>query len=149
MKKVIASLLWLTVSATALTSCSGNQEGAETSTNAAIEEKMAVFSVVGEDVYDFGEVIDGDTVAHTFKFVNKGEFPLIINNVQTSCGCTAPEWPKQPIAPGEESSIQVRFDTRGKLGQQVKTIAVLANTKEGSSQLTIKGVVKEAASATN
>jgi hypothetical protein len=148
MKRVIASLLWLSVSATVLTSCSKSQESGEATTNSSIEEKMAVFSVIGDSVYEFGNVVEGDTVQHTFKFVNKGEFPLIINNVQTSCGCTAPEWPKQPIAPGEESAIQVRFDTRGKLGQQVKTIAVLTNTKEGSNQLTIKGTVNPMATAT-
>lgn len=108
---------------------------------------MAVLSLIDGEVHDFGVVTEGDTVEHTFKFVNKGEYPLIISNVQTSCGCTAPEWPRNPVGPGEESAIQVRFDTHAKVGPQVKTIVVMANTKEATTNLKIQGIVNAASAA--
>ncbi len=141
MKKLISGILCLLSGLIFLASC-GSKEGA--SDEKSVEDKMAVFSLIGEEIHDFGVVTEGDTVKHTFRFVNKGEYPLIINNVQTSCGCTAPEWPKNPVGPGEESEIQVRFDTHAKVGPQVKTIVVMANTKEGTSSLKIQGIVNAA-----
>ena len=145
MKKLMFSILFLFSGLLLFTSCGGNE--GSSSDSKTTEEKMAVLSLIGEEIHDFGVVTEGDTVEHIFRFVNKGEYPLIINNVQTSCGCTAPEWPRNPISSGEESSIRVRFDTHAKVGPQVKTIVVMANTKEGASNLKIQGIVN-AASAT-
>lgn len=142
MNKFVFSILFLVAGVFILTSC-GSKDG-NTTDNGHVEDKMAVLSLIGEEVHDFGVVTEGDTVEHTFRFVNKGEYPLIINNVQTSCGCTAPEWPREPIAAGQESSILVRFDTHAKVGPQVKTIVVMANTKEGTSNLKIQGIVNAA-----
>ncbi|TDB65111.1 DUF1573 domain-containing protein [Arundinibacter roseus] len=110
-----------------------------------LKEKMPVMTLLDSATFQFGSVKEGDIVEHTFRFRNEGEFPLIINNVSASCGCTIPEWPRDPIAPEEESSILVRFNSKGKPGQQVKTITVYANTEPASSELRLQGIVQAAA----
>ncbi len=92
--------------------------------------------------YNFGEVESGDVVEHVFAFTNSGEAPLIISNAKASCGCTVPEWPKDPIAPGAEGKIKVRFDTKGKSGVQNKVVTITANTQPSQSEVLIKGMVK-------
>lgn len=103
-----------------------------------------------EKSYDFGEITQGDKVEHVFKFKNTGDTDLIIKNVKTSCGCTAPEWPKEPIAAGETSEIKVVFNSRGKNGNQSKNIMIYANVPDGltSVKITAKVNVPEKEEAT-
>ena len=108
-----------------------------------LKSKIPVITLLGDSTYQFGNINEGDIVEHEFKFKNDGQFPLIINNVTASCGCTIPEWPREPIPPGGESSIQVRFNSKGKPGPQVKTITVFANTEPAYSELRIQGMVAE------
>jgi len=91
--------------------------------------------------FDFGDITQGDKVEHTFKFINTGNAPLILNNVLTTCGCTASEWPKQPILAGEESEIIVRFNSSGKIGRQNKVITVQSNIAGSTSRIKIIGMV--------
>jgi len=78
--------------------------------------------------YDFGQVREGDKVAYTYKFQNTGQAPLIIQGVQPTCGCTAPDWSKEPIPVGGNGFVKVEFDSNGKQGIQNKTVTVSANT---------------------
>ena len=98
-----------------------------------------------ETEFDFGTVMEGEKVTHVYKFKNTGEEPLIISNAKATCGCTVPEWPREPIAPGESSELKVVFDTKnkGKVGGQVqsKRVTVTANTDPVNSYVTIKGKV--------
>lgn len=87
--------------------------------------------------HDFGQINQGDKPTTTFEFTNTGDAPLIISNAKGSCGCTVPEWPKEPIAPGEKGSIQVEFDSNGKSGVQTKTVTLTANTVPNTKVLTI------------
>ncbi|GAB3260029.1 hypothetical protein GCM10027347_24050 [Larkinella harenae] len=103
--------------------------------------KMPKIVFADQGVYDFGDITEGDTVSRNFKFKNEGEFPLIINNINTSCGCTTPEWPKKPIEPGQESSIKVMFNSQGKRGVQNKTVTVYANTDPSFTELTFRVMV--------
>ena len=103
--------------------------------------KMPKIDLKEKQVYDFGTITEGDTVEHNFAFTNSGEFPLIINNITASCGCTTPEWPRDPIAPGQESSIKVRFNSKGKMGVQNKTITIFANTEPAMSDLQFRVLV--------
>lgn len=105
---------------------------------------MPVFALVDSASYDFGTIEEGAIVEHEFKFKNEGEYPLILNNISSSCGCTTPEWPKEPIGPDQTSSIKVRFDSKNKSGPQVKTITVYANTEPAYSELRLKGIVNAA-----
>ena len=100
-----------------------------------------------EEDHDFGTIKDGDIVEHTFKFKNAGEAPLIISNAKATCGCTVPQWPKEPIPVGEEGEIIVRFNSRNKPGNQNKTITVTANTFPSSNKVRIRANVLKAEGA--
>lgn len=78
--------------------------------------------------YDFGSIKEGEKVVYTYKFTNTGEAPLIVQSVQPSCGCTAPDWSKEPIPVGKEGFVKVEFDSNGKQGIQNKIVTVVANT---------------------
>ena len=86
---------------------------------------------------DFGDITQGDVVKHVFKFKNTGTEPLILSNVITSCGCTATEWPREPIAPGGTGEINATFNSKGKMGKQNKVITVVSNNAEGSARVSI------------
>lgn len=93
-----------------------------------------------ETTYDFGtKPNDKGKIDHIFKFKNTGKEPCIISNVKASCGCTTPEWPKTPIAPGAVGEIKASFDPNGKKGPQNKTITVSANTNPPNTSLVVKG----------
>lgn len=95
-----------------------------------------------EQEYDFGTIKQGEVVEHTFKFTNTGKSPLIIESATASCGCTVPEPPKDPIAPGQSSKIDVKFNSAGKSGQQYPTITVRANTEPNIVKVSMKGNVE-------
>lgn len=105
--------------------------------------------------YNWGKVMDGDKVTKVFKFKNTGNEPLTIKNAKGSCGCTVPDWPKDPIAPGKSGEIKVVYDSKGKgaVGgkQDTKKVTITANTDPVDSYLTITGIVdkKEEAPAAN
>lgn len=90
-----------------------------------------------EDQFDFGDIHQGDKVEHIFNFENTGDEPLIITNVQTTCGCTAPDWPRDPVLPGQESSIKVVFNSTGKIGRQTKVITIVSNAVSPRNKITI------------
>jgi hypothetical protein len=78
--------------------------------------------------HDFGDIFQGDKVEETFKFTNTGNEPLIITNVQVTCGCTTPKgWPKEPIQPGGKGEVTVAFNSAGKMGRQDKTVTIVSN----------------------
>ena len=94
------------------------------------------------DEYNFGTVVDGDMVKHTFKFTNTGDKNLVLFDVKTTCGCTVPEdWPKQPIPPGESGEVKVIFNSNNKVGAVNKSIRIEANTNPTVSAVTITGEV--------
>jgi hypothetical protein len=91
--------------------------------------------------YNFGSVKEGEIVDYTFKFKNTGNFPLIINKATATCGCTVPEWPKEPIAAGESGVIRVKFNSKNKPNLQTKYVSINANTKPEVTRLKITGNV--------
>lgn len=81
-----------------------------------------------ESTHEFGDIFSGDKVEHTFAFTNTGNEPLIITNVQVTCGCTTPKgWPRDPIPPGGSGQITVAFNSTGKIGKQNKVVTVISN----------------------
>jgi len=100
-----------------------------------------------EEIYDFGEVKEGLVVEHVFAFTNTGKAPLLISGARSTCGCTVPEWPQAPIAPGEKGEIKVRFNTQNKRNQQSKPITVTANTYPSTTKVLLTGVVRPAEEA--
>jgi hypothetical protein len=90
------------------------------------------------EVIDYGKVEQHSDGNRIFKFTNKGDAPLIIADVKTSCGCTVPSYTKTPILPGETGSLNIKYDTR-KLGAFSKRITVISNADGGQKFLKIKG----------
>ena len=87
--------------------------------------------------HDFGKIPQDKPVEYTFKFKNTGTEPLIISDARGSCGCTVPQYSKEPIAVGASGEIQVSFDPKGKSGVQRKTVTITANTNPARSTLNI------------
>lgn len=96
-----------------------------------------------QDAYDFGTIKQGEKVSYSFIFKNTGSTPLIISSASASCGCTVPSYPEEPIQPGEESKIDVVFDSNGKMGMQTKTITLVANTIPNTKVLYLRGEIVE------
>lgn len=90
--------------------------------------------------HDYGTIVQGADGNSEFRFTNKGKSPIILSHVQASCGCTVPEWPKEPILPGKTSSIKVTYNTAN-VGSFGKTITVSSNAANSTVVLTIKGNV--------
>ena len=90
-----------------------------------------------QEEHNFGQIRDGDIVSHTFRFTNSGEAPLIISKATAACGCTVPQWPKQPIPVGGSGEIQVQFDSSNKPGMQNKVVTITANTESKLSLIHI------------
>ena len=111
-------------------------------TGLASAQKKAVISAE-ETSYNFGVIKETDgKVSHTFAITNTGDMPLVITRVIASCGCTTPEWPKEPVAPGKSAEIKVTFDPANRPGPFTKTISIYSNGKTGSFIMNIRGEVK-------
>jgi len=91
--------------------------------------------------HDFGTINEGDVVEYSYVFKNTGEAPLIIQNAQGSCGCTASDWTKEPIPVGGSGFVKAKFDSNGKANIQNKTVTVTANTWPKQSVLRFKAMV--------
>ena len=148
MKKLAVAVAFV-VSAGLLVSCGqGNASSKVKKENVENAEKRdntiglgaPVISFDKED-YDFGTVNEGDIVETTFVVTNTGKSDLVITHAQASCGCTVPEWPKEPIAPGKTGEIKVKFNTNGKPNKQSKSITLTTNTEKGREVIKIHGMV--------
>jgi hypothetical protein len=91
-----------------------------------------------EDFFDFGDILQGDSVQHIFKFKNTGTSPLIISEVITTCGCTAPEFTKEPVLPEKPGEIKITYRSAGKQGLQNKVITILSNSTNTPVRLRIR-----------
>jgi hypothetical protein len=96
--------------------------------------------VFEKTVHDYGTLVQGADGTCEFKFTNKGKEPLILSKPQSSCGCTVPTWPQEPILPGKSDVIKVTYATHN-VGPINKTVTVTSNAKNGRIVLSIKGNV--------
>lgn len=92
-----------------------------------------------ETSFDFGSIPQGKPVYHTFQVINKSNAPLQVDNVQASCGCTTPEWSKEPVAPGAATTIRVGYNAAAE-GPFEKSVTVTYNGNN-TKQIIIKGSV--------
>jgi len=95
---------------------------------------------------DYGTIAQNSDPLRVFKFTNEGTEPLVIKHAKGSCGCTVPSYPKQPIAPGESATIEVRYDTK-RIGPFQKTVTLTTNEADEKHTLRIKGKVEPAAAS--
>lgn len=107
------------------------------------EGPLPEFAFAKEE-HDFGKINEGDQVDYIFEFTNTGEAPLIISSAKGSCGCTVPEWPKEPIAVGDKGEIKVKFNSKKKPGIQNKTVTITSNTFPKQKKIRIKADVTPA-----
>ncbi len=90
-----------------------------------------------EKSHDFGDIQQGDKVSYTFKFTNTGTQPLVIAKVETTCGCTATHWTKDPIEPGKTGELSATFNSTGKKSTQRKVIKIYSNATNPEETVTI------------
>ncbi len=148
MKKIAVALAFV-VSAGMLVSCGqGNASSKVKKENVENAEKRDNTISQGapeisfdKQEFDFGTVKEGEVVETTFVVTNTGKSDLVITHAQASCGCTVPEWTKDPIAPGETGNIKVSFNTSGRTNKQSKSVTLTTNTEKGREIIKISGMV--------
>lgn len=158
MKKSVVNYLFALATAGMMFSCNteakrSTEEGSNTlsaevkttsqeQAAATVSSADAPVMTFAENTYDFGTIQEGDIVKHTFAFTNTGKTPLIIQNATAQCGCTVPDWPREPVAPGAKGEIKVEFNSKGKAGINSKAVTITSNTANGSDQVVLKGIVE-------
>ena len=155
-KKIVC--LFVIAALTLSTSCNkkeGSKEEVHILTspeeNVAVESEKRIVPVDGKypimtfdnTEHDFGTIEKDSKVEYSFSFKNTGEADLIITRAVGSCGCTIPEYPKEAIKPGESAKMKVSFNSKGKHGNQQKSITITSNTEKGTESLSIKASIKE------
>lgn len=113
---------------------------AQTNTQQAKPTNVAAFQWLQPETKDFAKIGQGTPVTATFKFKNTGKIPLVISGVQASCGCTTPDYSKEPIAPGESGFVMATYNAANP-GAFHKSVTVSANVDGGSVVLYLKGEV--------
>ena len=128
-----------------LFACGGQNDRLETEAAAleqegefAMGEPVMLFDTL---VHDFGTIIEGEQVVCYFEYTNSGEGNLMITGVETSCGCTIPNWNRELLKPGAKETLELIFDASGRSGQQLKQITVKSNAKNQVVRLTIRARV--------
>lgn len=114
----------------------------KTGTEAAkpVENPNAAEINFEKETHDYGTIEQGANGVYEFKFTNTGKEPLVISNCKGSCGCTVPNWPKEPIKPGATSAIKVSYDTK-RVGKFNKTVTISSNAKTSTKTISIMGIV--------
>lgn len=140
---------------TLLASCNGNKSSnvPENAINPDVMNNPATAAPIGNpkdnvpvyqfdfQEHDFGTMTQGEKVSFAYRFRNVGKADLIIRSANGSCGCTVPEWPKDPIKPGEYGIVNVTFNSEGKEGLQHKTVTLIGNTIPNTYVLSVKANV--------
>lgn len=140
-KQILMALVMLMI--TGMVSAQQNATVVVASNSTAVSKdlkKMPIFSWE-QQTYDFAEIPKGTPVTTTFNYTNNGEMPLLISNVQTSCGCTVADYTKDPVLPGKTGYVKVTYNAANP-GAFNKAVTITANTETGSQVLFIKGKVQ-------
>jgi len=119
---------------------------APTPSTAVVDESKLTSIQWLDSSKSMGTVTEGGTIKINYRFKNSGTKPLVIESVKPACGCTVADYPKEPIAPGQEGEITAEFDTKGREGVQKKNITVVANTRENTYTLYFDLTVNKAKS---
>jgi len=151
MKKLFITLFCLSVGAMSVKAQDKAATPAAPTPQQAAKDnpKAPKFKFKAGDTFDFGTIKEGPVAEHIFEFTNAGKEPLIIQSASASCGCTTPEWPKEPILPGKSGKITVHYNTQGRPGPFNKTVFISSNAASDKEryELYIKGTVEAAPAA--
>lgn len=142
-----------------LAACGGNEQKNESTENKKLNTSLINnprTASAGEEVtkglatmdfidtsHSFGKMYEGESASYDFTFKNNGPSPLLISNAAGSCGCTVPDYPHEPIAPGATATINVKFNSAGKVGLQNKSVNIFTNSNKGTHTLNIDAEVVE------
>lgn len=107
---------------------------------AAAEKPVMEFK---DTLHNFGTIHEGEAASYDFAFTNTGKTPLIITSASGSCGCTVPEYPHDPVLPGQAGTLKVTFNSAGKSGHQEKSVTIVANTVRNIHMLYIQAEVEK------
>lgn len=146
MKRAVVALAL----ALALASCGGGEHSdvdvsiiQNPNTATGVDEKVKMPVIKFEkQLHDFGTLTMGENISYSFKFTNEGNAPLVISGCDATCGCTVPDWPRDPIAPGKSGYVTVAFRSEGKAGMQLQEVTVMANTQPSATKLRIQAKVR-------
>ena len=139
MKKLVFTCAFAVISALAMAQTKPTTDAKPAAQQAPTGNAVIKFE---EETFDFGNVPQGPpSVKHEFKVTNNGTDPLVLNNVQPSCGCTTPHWPKEPIMPGKSAEILIEYNALHP-GAFTKSITVTSNATEPTKVIYIKGNVE-------
>ena len=124
---------------TVFCNCSGNS-GKSVANSGGIQDSTKIVFI--NDTHDFGLLKANESVGCSFSFTNEGENTLLIYDVKAGCGCTNVKYPLKPIAPGKGGKIEIKYNTKGKNGQQRQIVTVFSNGSEEPVMLIIKANVE-------
>lgn len=133
MKSLLFTVCFALVSFLAIGQIDQNQESAPADGPVMDLESLVV---------DYGTIEQHSEPLRVLKFTNTGTAPLIIKSARGSCGCTVPDWPKEPIMPGEESQLEIRYATN-RLGKFAKTVTLTTNEEGDNKVIKVQGHVNE------
>lgn len=130
---------------TAILSCGGHngsqgqeRHGIGIDDESALDQPVMVFDTL---IHDFGTIIEGEQVVCYFEYRNDGNSELLITSVKATCGCTTPNWSREPLGPGEKRNLEIIFDASGRSGLQRKVVTVNSNATNPMVKLAIRANV--------
>jgi len=138
---LLKSGLWMT-GILLIMACSGQNDspGPEAGDLSESSEESSGQSLISFSrlSHDFGTIIEGEMVVCYFDYENIGERELVITSVEATCGCTTPDWTREPLKPGEKERLKIIFDAKSRSGAQRKVVTVMSNGDNSPVRLTIK-----------
>jgi hypothetical protein len=140
-KPIISSFLFFALLLSIVSCNSETRRSQNDATDEALSSSDTAFILFNEYEHDFGKVTEGEKIAYTFTYENKGNAPLVISQATTTCGCTVSKYSRKPVQPGGNGTIEVIFDSSGRNGRQTKTITVRSNATKPMVLLKITGEV--------
>jgi hypothetical protein len=139
-KKVLVSLFIMKI--VLLVGCSSApQQQANDSRPGLLNDNASAIVEFEKTTHEFGKIVSGEKVSYSFRFTNTGDAPLVISNTRSGCGCTAGQYSRQPIAPGESGQVTVIFNSAGRMGFQSESIRVFTNAEPSEYVLRITAEV--------
>lgn len=123
-----------------LISC-GQHNGSKGNRGREMSSNDSVIMFIPDPIFNFGTVSEGEKLTHDFLVQNKGNYELIIFEVNRTCGCTVVDFEKGPIAPGKSGKVTIRFNTSGRVGAVNKKVTIISNSQRGNPELVIQGTV--------